>query len=52
MPPEIVKAVRRLMGGIDLDPASNEIAQEVVGAARYFTKDDDALPHEWYAAFI
>lgn len=46
-PPEIVDAARRCMGGIDLDPASNEWAQSWISAGRYFTEEDDGLEKEW-----
>jgi ParB family chromosome partitioning protein len=35
------------MGGIDLDPASSDRAQELVQAAVYYTKDDDGLTRPW-----
>ena len=47
-PPEIVEASRVALGGqIDLDPASNEVAQRVVKAKKYYTKEDDGLTKEW-----
>lgn len=46
-PAEIVDAARQVLGGIDLDPASSDIAQRTVQADRYFTVDDDGLAHEW-----
>lgn len=46
-PQQHLDVVRSFLGGIDLDPASNPIAQERVGAARYFTIDDDGLKQEW-----
>lgn len=46
-PKRYIEMVRELMGGIDLDPASNEIANTVVGATRYFTQGDDGLTHPW-----
>lgn len=42
-PRQYITAARTLMGDIDLDPASCEEAQEAVCAARYLTKEDDAL---------
>ena len=44
-PPEVVKAARRVMGKIDLDPFSCRLANEVVKAERYFHKR--ALSKPW-----
>lgn len=46
-PAPIVEAARRLMGSIDLDPASCEIAQQVVKAERWFSAEDDGLRFAW-----
>ena len=46
-PPQYIVAAREVMGEIDLDPASSEVAQKVVQAERFYTKDDDGLHHEW-----
>ena len=35
------------MGSIDIDPASCELANKVVKATKYFTKEDDGLKQEW-----
>lgn len=43
----IIAAARQTMGAIDLDPASCDEANQVVGAKCYFTRDDDGLAHEW-----
>lgn len=40
-------AAYEVLGEIDLDPASSEIANKTVQADRFFTIDDDGLTKEW-----
>jgi phage N-6-adenine-methyltransferase len=46
-PPEVLQLARRVMGGIDLDPASDTAAQVEVRATAFFTEDDHALERPW-----
>lgn len=46
-PARYIDAARDVMGDIDLDPASSDLANDVVQAAEYFTEDDDGLAQDW-----
>lgn len=46
-PPEYLEAAHEVMGGIDTDPASCDLANKHVRAAEYFSVDDDGLSQEW-----
>ncbi len=46
-PPTIIAAARRVMGGIDLDPATCLAAQAIIQAATYYTVEDSGLFHAW-----
>lgn len=46
-PPEYLDLARRVLGAIDLDPASCARAQENVGAATFYNQADDGLSKEW-----
>lgn len=46
-PSEYIEAVRSVMGGIDLDPASNGFAQKTVKAKTFYTEKEDGLEQEW-----
>lgn len=46
-PKEYIEAARAVLGEIDLYPASNDVANQVVKAAQIFTPDDDGLEQRW-----
>lgn len=46
-PKPIIDAARKVMGAIDLDPASCELANTMVGAERFFGKALDGLAQDW-----
>jgi phage N-6-adenine-methyltransferase len=43
-----VEMARKVLGEIDLDPASGEIAQKTVKAKKWYSRDDSSLPHQWH----
>lgn len=47
-PPDIVERVRRVMGSIDLDPASCFEANQIVKASHYYNASDDGLNRPWF----
>jgi ParB family chromosome partitioning protein len=46
-PLQYVEAARKVLGSIDLDPASCEEANRVIKATRYYTKEDNGLMQPW-----
>jgi ParB family chromosome partitioning protein len=46
-PPEYIEAARKVLGAIDLDPASNAEANKIIKADRFFTAEDDGLNKNW-----
>jgi phage N-6-adenine-methyltransferase len=46
-PEKYLAAARKVMGSIDLDPASSKKAQKTVNAATYYTAADDGLSKSW-----
>lgn len=46
-PREFIEPARKVLGGIDLDPASSAAANTVVKATTFYTKSDDGLTKTW-----
>ncbi len=46
-PSQYIESARKVMLAIDLDPASNDMAQETVKAAKYYTVNEDGLSQAW-----
>lgn len=46
-PADIIEAARRVLGEIDLDPASCEVANQTVKAKTYYDATTDGLKQEW-----
>lgn len=50
-PPEYIEAARLVLGGkIDLDPASSELANKIVQAETFYTKEKSGLDEHWEGA--
>jgi phage N-6-adenine-methyltransferase len=47
-PAEYIKLARKVMGRIDLDPASSDFGQETVQAGEYFTPFENGLRRKWH----
>lgn len=47
-PDEYLESARKVLGKIDLDPASTSVAQEIIQAKKFYTKDDDGLTKRWF----
>jgi phage N-6-adenine-methyltransferase len=47
-PTEYVDLARKLMGEIDVDPATCEWAQARIKATTYYTKESNGMAHEWH----
>ena len=43
-----IESARLVMGNIDLDPASSEIANQTVNANLFYTQEEDGLSKEWF----
>lgn len=46
-PSEFIESARKVMGGIDCDPASSKIANKTVKAEIYYTAQEDGLLQIW-----
>ena len=46
-PEKFIEAARLVMGGIDTDPASSEIANKLIRADNYYTESDNGLTKIW-----
>ncbi len=46
--PELIQIVKQVLGTIDLDPASCEAANRIVGATAYYSKRDNGLFLPWH----
>jgi len=47
-PAAIIESARLVMGGIDTDPATSELANQTVGARQIFTAADDGRTQQWF----
>ena len=47
-PKEIIETARDMMGSIDIDPASSEVANKVVKAECFYTVENDGLSKKWF----
>ncbi len=46
-PPQFIELARKVLGKIDLDPASNKVAQQWIKAEKYYTKENNGYAQKW-----
>jgi phage N-6-adenine-methyltransferase len=46
-PPQYVEAARAVLGHFDVDPASNDTAQQIIRAETYYTAETNGLDKDW-----
>ncbi len=46
-PKEYIESARQVMGSIDLDPASSDVANKTVNASKIYTIHDSGLEQDW-----
>jgi phage N-6-adenine-methyltransferase len=46
-PVRYIEAARAVLGNFDVDPASNEAAQQIIKATTYYTAETNGLDKEW-----
>ena len=46
-PTHIIKLAKATMGSIDTDPASNPVANDIIGATKFYTEEDNGLLQKW-----
>lgn len=46
-PPDIIAKAVEVIGTIDVDPASNDIAQNIINAKTYYTAETNGLDKPW-----
>lgn len=46
-PSKYIDSVRQVLGQIDLDPASCDVANETIKATTFFKQEDDGLNKQW-----
>ena len=47
-PVRFIDSAREVMGSIDIDPASNEVANEWIKASTFYTIENQGLNKEWH----
>ncbi len=47
-PSKYIEAAREVMGEIDLDPASSDLANQTVKASMYYSQQEDGLILPWH----